>query len=350
MTQYVYLLVDPELKYVADTIQKTAFINQTFESPDAELTEEILSDMAKNCLTEYFFVISSVKEISFPKFDFSFIPPEWDKDYVHIWNNDKTVRLFNKQNVIKNPPRYIDDAYYAGRVKLKNTFIKLYEPYIPQWDIVFLSYDEEHADERFTSLQSKFPRAKRIHGIKGIYEAHKAAAKLVTSSMFFVVDADAEIMPGFNFDYCPTAYARNTVHVWHSKNPVNDLEYGYGGVKLFPTELLLGYNGSPLDFTTSVSTHLKVMRSVSNITQFNTDPFSSWRSAFRECSKLACKDDSESIERLDTWCTIGSDREFGDFVIAGANEGRQYGISHKNQPELLGLINNFAWLEERFSS
>ena len=28
-------------------------------------------------------------------------------------------------------------------------------------------------------------------------------------------------------------------HVWRSKNPVNELVYGYGGVKLLPTKLTL---------------------------------------------------------------------------------------------------------------
>ncbi len=348
MGQQVYLLSDPEIDFVSDNIRKNTFINHTFLSPDSELTEEILSSMAKMCPTDYFYVIASNQEIIFPNFDFSFKPEVWDKDYVHIWNNDKTVRLFNKLNVLKNPSRYTDDAYFSGRVRLKNTFLKLYE--YPERDIIFLSYDEANADKNWEALKARFPRAKRLHGVKGIFDAHRQAAKLASSGMFYVVDADAEIVPDFKFNYSPSAYIQGTVHVWHSRNPVNDLEYGYGGVKLFPTHLLLNYEGSPLDFTTNVSKHFKVMKTVSNVTHFNTDPFSAWRAGFRECTKLSCKDDAESAERLEAWCTLGADREFGDFVIAGANEGKSYGTAHKDQPELLGLINDFTWLEQRFSN
>ncbi len=348
MGQQVYLLSDPEIDFISDDIRKNTFINHTFVSPDSELTSEILLAMSQMCPTDYFYVIASNQEIIFPNFDFSFKPEDWDKEYVHIWNNDKTVRLFNKQNVLKNPTRYTDDAYFAGKVKIKNSFLKLYE--FPDRDIVFISYDEANAEQNFNSLVARFPRGKRVHGIKGIFNAHRRAAELASSGMFFIVDADAEILTDFEFNYMPGPYARNTVHVWHSRNPINGLEYGYGGVKLFPTQLLLKYDGNPLDFTTAVSDNLKIIRQVSNITHFNTDPFSAWRAGFRECTKLSCKADAESVERLEGWCTLGADREFGDFVIAGANEGKAYGTAHKDQPELLGLINDYSWLEQRFSN
>jgi hypothetical protein len=97
------------------------------------------------------------------------------------------------------------------------------------------------------------------------------------------------------------------------------------------------------------------MQEVSNITKFNTDPFSAWRSGFRECAKLASKlihnqDNTESEHRLDIWCTRGADREFGEFAIMGANAGRAFGLAHKDQPDMLGLINDYSWLEKQFLS
>jgi hypothetical protein len=348
--QNIYLLSDPDLPHVADAMKKDIHVNEEFESPDCELTEDILRKIATSCQTEYFYVIASNKVISFPDFDFSFKPEEWDKEYVQVWNNEKTVRMFNKNVVMKNPLRFSDDAYYSGRVKLKDNAGKIYQDVTSNWDIIFLSYDEADADENFNKLKDRFPRIKRVQKIKGIYEAHKAAARLSTTSMFFVVDADAEVVPEFKFDFEPNIYAQDAVHIWHSKNPINDLEYGYGGVKLFPTQLVLDYIGKPIDFTTSVAKNIKVMKSVSNITKFNTDPFSTWRSAFRECVKLSTQQTMESTERLGTWCTVGSDRQYGDFAIAGANEGMTFGLDNTNQPEMLGLINDFVWLEKRFSN
>jgi hypothetical protein len=108
------------------------------------------------------------------------------------------------------------------------------------------------------------------------------------------------LVDGFNFDYVdPEKY---TVHVWRICNPINDLEYGYGGVKLLPTEMTLNMDLNKPDMTTSISNQFKSMPDISNITAFNTDEFSTWRSAFRECCKLASKtikgqNDKETNER-----------------------------------------------------
>jgi hypothetical protein len=351
MAQFIYLLVDIDTKSCDDI-----FTNGIYESKNLELTSDILEQMAKSCMVDYFYVITPRKEIFFPNFDFSFKPEEWDKEYMHIWNDDTTVRLFNKVAVLDNPSKFTDTALLNGDIKLKVMPGKIYD--YPMFDIIFLSYDETYADANFKKLKERFPRAKRLHNIKGIMEAHKSAARWALSdksNMFYVVDADAKILPTFNFDYHPPWFDGQSVHVWYSHNPVNDLEYGYGGVKLFPSKLLVEYNGSPIDFTTTVSKNFKVIPEVSNITCFNTDPFSAWRSAFRECTKLASKliinqDNTETEERLDTWCTKGVDREFGDFVIMGANEGREFGTENTNRTEMLALINDFEWLEKKFQS
>ena len=41
----------------------------------------------------------------------------------------------------------------------------------------------------------------------------------------------------FKFEYYPDVWENDIVHVWRSKNQNNGLIYGYGGVKLFPTQL-----------------------------------------------------------------------------------------------------------------
>jgi hypothetical protein len=105
--------------------------------------------------------------------------------------------------------------------------------------------------------------------------------------------------------------------------------------------------------TTSISNKFKVMNEVSNITAFDTDAFSTWKSAFRECVKLSSKiiqgqEDDETNKRLDTWCTTGSEKEFGRFCILGARSGRDYGNNYRSEPSSLAKINDFDWLQERF--
>lgn len=223
------------------------------------------------------------------------------------------------------------------------------------YDIVFISYNEPNADDNWLSLKSRFPMAKRVNGISGIHQAHIFAAKQCFTDMFWVVDGDAVILDSFNFEYIVPKKQLNTVHVWRSKNPVNDLEYGYGGVKLLPRNLTITMDITKPDMTTGISQHFKAIPEISNITAFNTDPFSTWRSAFRECVKLSSKiierqKTDETNSRLDIWCTIGEDRPFGKFAVYGAICGREYGLRYHNERDQIQKINNFDYLKEIYNT
>ena len=218
------------------------------------------------------------------------------------------------------------------------------------YDIVFISYNEALADHNYKTLCERFPIAQRVQGVKGIHQPHIEAAKVSVTKMFWVVDADAQIVEDFNFDYQVNEYNLETVHVWQSRNPINDLQYGYGGVKLLPKQLTLEMNTDTTDMTTSISNNFKAIKQVSNITGFNSDPFSAWKSAFRECVKLSSKvidrqENDETEHRLNIWCSKGANRPYGDFAIEGAKQGRKFGIEHKDK---LNLINDFDWLKQQF--
>jgi hypothetical protein len=224
-----------------------------------------------------------------------------------------------------------------------------------KYDIIFISYNEPNADKNFANLKLRFPTAQRVSGVKGIHQAHIAAAKKAFTKMFWVVDGDAEIVDDFNFDYEVSKYDLECVHVWRSKNPVNGLEYGYGGVKLLPKKLTQNMDISKADMTTSISSLFKAMPEVSNITRFNTDPFNSWKSAFRECVKLSSKiidrqSDAETTARLQVWLTTETDKLFGKYTIDGAILGAKYGSENKNNSNALKLINDFEWLKEQFDA
>ena len=222
------------------------------------------------------------------------------------------------------------------------------------YDIIFISYNEPNAEENWQKLKDRFPMTKRVNGIKGIHQSHIAAAKKSFTKMFWVVDGDAIIKDDFKFDYIVSEWDLNTVHVWRSENPVNGLIYGYGGVKLLPTSLTKKMDISKTDMTTSISSRFKIANAISNITNFNTDPFNTWKSAFRECVKLSSNTiDRHNIkdnkERLEIWCTIGSDKPFGEFSILGANQGKEYGIANTGNVEMLSKINDWEWLTSEFN-
>jgi len=221
------------------------------------------------------------------------------------------------------------------------------------FDIFMISFHEAEADRNFAELKARFPEAKHVKNVEGIGNAHKEVGKQATSEMVWIVDADAEILEDFNFDYTPPmANMGNTTYVWSARNPINGLEYGYGGVKLFPKTQLEQLGHELPDYTTGAA-YYQPVSDVSNITNFNKDPYRTWRSAFRECVKLASQINpnapkQETQERLDAWTTVDNGGRFGRYCIKGALEGKAYGEENKDDVEALNKINDFEWLREQF--
>jgi len=228
-------------------------------------------------------------------------------------------------------------------------------------DVIQISYHEPEADENFEILQYYAPHAKRVQGVKGIFEAHKAAAEIAETSHFYVIDADAVIEEDFGFKFKPDPNVLEYGHVaqtdcvftWRSRNPVNDLVYGYGGAKLFPRKALLKAKKWSVDMTTTIGASFVPKFQISNVTAFNTSPFDAWKSAFRECTKLSSSiipngDNIDNQYRLDIWCTRGDDRPYGKYAIMGANQGRDFGMHYREHTKILKKINDFSWLHETF--
>jgi hypothetical protein len=281
-------------------------------------------------------------------FKFNYQVPWFNQSITHIFQNGENfdgVCLFSKKNTVSQ--REFDYRFFniKKEIPIQASTQKLF-------DIVFISYYEPFAENNFKKLLDKNLGNKifRIKDVDGIHNAHKQAASLVNTKMFWVVDADAELLEDFKFNFPVKKYDQDTVHVWKSQNPVNGLEYGNGGVKLLPTKLTLDMRTDKPDMTTSISGKFKSIPIVSNINKFNTDPFNSWKSAFRECCKLASRiidrqQDEETQYRLDVWCNESTD----EYALDGARAGRDYGSENKNNLEALKMINDFTWLEEQFN-
>ena len=274
----------------------------------------------------------------------------FDKRINHVFLNGEYhdgVVLCSKQAKISKREWHFK---FIANKKENNTVASMPNPY----DVVFISYQEPDADDNYANLLKKVPNAKRIHGVKGIHQAHIQAAMLCNTPMFWIVDGDAKIVDDFNFDYQVPAWQYNHVHVWRSKNPVNGLVYGYGGIKLFPRQETIDMDISKPDMTTSISDKFVAVKTVSNITGFNTGEFETWKSAFRECCKLSSKvidrqKDVETNKRLKIWTSIGRDKPFGEYALRGAKAGMLYGTTHKGDVAALKKINDFEWLEEQFN-
>ena len=96
------------------------------------------------------------------------------------------------------------------------------------YDIVFISFNEPTADRGYLDLLKNIVELDncvyRIHGVHGIHQAHIEAAKVAKTKMFWVVDADARILPNFKFNINLDPSEEDIVHVWRSINPINNLD------------------------------------------------------------------------------------------------------------------------------
>ena len=304
---------------------------------------------SKKCFTKMFWIVWDNLTIS-NTFDFSYIPDDWDENYIHVFKNGlyfDGILLVPKKALVSQ--REIEYRFFSNKKEVN------IEASVPElYDVVFISYQEPNADENYSKLLKKVPTAKRVNGVKGIHQAHIEAAKLSSSKMFFVVDGDADMCDDFTFDYQVPVWDETTVHVWRSINPVNGLEYGNGGVKLLPRLLTQNVDVNTTDMTTSISDRFKVVDQLSNYTVFNTNAYNTWKSAFRECTKLASKSitgqiDDETEDRLQAWLHPIPAASFSNEAKRGAEQGTVFGKENKNKPEVLALINDFDWLEEKFN-
>lgn len=258
---------------------------------------------------------------------------------VNTWYLDKKLtgnqKIWAVKSYIKQSGKILD----KGTIDIVNDTV---------FDVIFISYDEVNAQENFKRLKQFAPNAQRVKKVKGILEAHKKAAALAKTDMVWIVDGDAYIDDNWRFDYIPSIFDKSFVHVWHSRNPLTDLSYGYGGVKLFPTQKLLSITEWDLDLTLAIGRDgLKVMQTVSNETRFNTSELAAWRAAFRECVKLQYYNQKNSKAMLLKWQELDTSKPFGEWAKLGVLDALEYVKNHDNNKDY-HHINDRVWLEKYF--
>jgi len=326
------------------------FLDLKSRFPTAKFAENVPQAKQKS-LTKMLWIVYNNLIID-DDFNFDYTVDQYNDMYTHVFKNGEFydgVALMPKDS--HHGPGELKARFYINK---KFVEVNASLPKNNSYDKVFISYEEPNADENFEKIQQRFPDVKRVHGVKGIHQAHIAAASLCETDMFWIIDGDAQIEDYFKFDYIPEHHNKEAVHVWRSLNPVNGLVYGYGGIKLFPTDKTLLMDTTKPDMTTSISDKFVAMDKISNVTAFNTDPFNTWKSAFRECVKLSSKiidrqKNEETNRRLRVWCTyLEGNPEFGEFALKGAKEGAAYGARHRNDKDSLKMINDFNWLKDKF--
>ena len=125
-------------------------------------------------------------------------------------------------------------------------------------------------------------------------------------------------------------------------NPVNHLEYGHQAIVANNKRLTLLTDVRGLDFTMD-SPH-EIVNMNSGIAIYNTDSWTTWRTAFRECIKLkhysVVNDNQQNFDRLNTWLTVG-EGENAQWSTGGAYDAMEYYESVNG--ELSELMKSYDW-------
>jgi len=226
-------------------------------------------------------------------------------------------------------------------------------------DVFYISYDEPKCEEYWANLKAKCPWAKRVHGVTGFDEAHKACAMEAGTTQFITIDGD-NIVEALFFDESVVRETERNVWSWSGKNVVNDLTYGNGGIKCWPRNYVLEMkthenadsDSKKVDFCWDAN-YLHRKKSYS-LTCPNGSPFQAFRAGFREGVKLTLDRGvpvplnrwpelrKVNLERLKIWCSVGADIENGLWCMYGA----RMGIFKSNLEDWdFSLISNYDWFD-----
>ena len=212
-------------------------------------------------------------------------------------------------------------------------------------DIVYLSYDEPNAEENYADLLTKVPWAKRVHGVEGSDAAHKACARLSETERVIVIDGDNKIRPEFlkqQIEFKDDVDLSQSVFSWGAQNVINGLIYGNGGIKCWPTQLVLDMKTheaaesdnakTQVDFCWDIN-YIQMAECMSDVYN-NATAQQAWRAGFREGVKMGLLEGSKAnpnlfskqvhwknFHRLLVWMHAGMDIKNGEWAIYGARQG-----------------------------
>lgn len=293
---------------------------------------------------ECMWIASSLCDYS--KFDWSWHPNEWQTRYSHYFDSDPYVT--KGDTFFINKKLFWDQSTVHGHLVNFEGFVHATDQVAPRHpqeplDVVFISNGESCANECWKQLTKSLGGHKnRVHRVDGINTrdaAYKQAAQLSKTDWFFAVFAKLSVEDNFPWDWQPP-YLPNTDawidhrpyeagipkhYIFKAKNPLNGLEYGHMAMIAYHKNLVLNNHTPGLDFT--LSQRHEVVPILSGTAIFNSDPWTTWRTAFREVIKLlhaqAQAPDLITQFRLNEW--LGhAEGLYAEYCLAGADSAMKF--------------------------
>jgi hypothetical protein len=274
-----------------------------------------------------------------------------DNEPMNLWTPDSKSILVTSTGgtriiVPKEAKQYIKDQLYDYPYIKTASKLVASKPL----DIVFLSNGEKCADENYEHLLAVTKglknRVVRVDGVNGRVDAYQAAVKASETNWAFTVFAKLKVDTKFDWGWQPDRLQMPKHYIFHAKNPVNGLEYGHQGMIAYNKALTLNNFGEGLDFT--LDDPHETVEILSGTATFNTDAYSTWRTAFREVIKLKSDYTDISQERLNVWLTKAKGK-FAQDCLRGTNDAVEYYDSVSGDIDQLKLSYEWDWLKEYYN-
>lgn len=324
-------------------------------------------------LLEWFDTINFVEDISVPRvpapvvmYDSdSVIPAVWQHEFQHpvvefsryqAVDSQPAINLWRPQTKAVTPLRAGSESVMIPREVKRAINSQIYDYAVidrvamqlpsTALDIVFISNGESTADENWARLlwqkQGSPNRCVRVDGVNGRAAAYQAAAETSQTDWFFAVFAKLRVSDDFDWSWQPDRLQQAKHYIFHARNPVNHLVYGHQAMIAYNRRLVMANTGQGLDFTLD-DAH-EVVPVVSGTACYNDDPWTCWRTAFREALKLRHSwPDVENEYRLQQWRTVG-DGVNGHWSCLGAEDAVNYYDQTQGRFEDLKRSYEWAWL------
>jgi hypothetical protein len=275
-----------------------------------------------------------------------------DTEPMSLWSSETKNIVITSEGgtriiVPKEAAKYVKRELYDYPYIITNSKLTKSSP----MDIVFLSNGELGAEQNYEHLLKVthgLPnRITRVDGVNGRVAAYHAAAEASNTAWMFTVFAKLKVAVKFDWNWQPDRLQIPKHYVFHAKNPVNGLVYGHQAMIAYNKKLTLANPGTGLDFT--MDDEHEVVKITSGTAVYNTDAYSTWRTAFREALKLVHDASDISNERLEFWLTVGMG-DFAQYSIDGAQHAVEYYKEVNGDFEKLKLSYDWPWLRAKFDA
>ena len=275
---------------------------------------------------------------------------------VNLWRSEtKTIVPLNSsasvvivpKNAVPSIKTQLYDYAYIDKTK------KQHMPSVQQ-DVIFISYDEPNADQNWEILKNKCSRAQRVHGVAGMELALEAAADASTTPWYYAVFAKTRLHDAFDFSFVPDYMQQPKNYIFDCRNRVNGLEYGHMGIVMYNCQGIKTLNQQGdfgLDYTLSFLHESVPVLSCHG--DFDQTPYHTWRTAFRECAKLAYfESETATVDgayRLRIWLEKAQG-PYAEWCLRGAADGVEFFNSSNQQIQTLKQSFKWDWLRSYFES